>query len=133
MMYEDRQKNCMVDSLELFDTTINNKYFINTHVVLFLNKRDLFQNKIAKIPITACPAFTDFKEWKHKDTIHSNANDYEQTATFIKHKFECLNRSTKRNKIYTHLTCGISKENINNVFNDVTHIIITDNLRSVRI
>merc|ERR1712154_681754 len=128
MMYEDLNRNCMVDSLELFDTTINNKHFANTHIILFLNKRDLFAKKIIKIPITTCPAFSDFDEYNHQSTIHSNPNDYEQTTSYIKHKFESLNQTAKRKQIYSHLTCAMDKGNIENVFNDVKHIVITQNL-----
>eukprot|EP00483_Globobulimina_turgida_P011026 UN11047 len=128
MMYEDLNKNCMVDSLELFDLTINNKYFTDTHIILFLNKRDLYRKKISKIPITVCPSFGDFALYNDPQSIHSNPNDYEQTSCYIRFKFESLNRSGKRKQIYTHLTCAMDKKNIENVFNDVKHIIISQNL-----
>ena len=128
MMFEDLNKNCMVDSLELFDSICNNKKFNNTHIILFLNKRDLFRQKITKVPITACPAFSDFEQFNHKTTIHSNPNDYEQTTEYIKFKFVSLNQNNKRKSIYTHLTCAMDKANVDAVFNDVKHIVITQNL-----
>ena len=128
MMYEDLNKNCMVDSLELFASTINNKHFTDTHIILFLNKKDLFATKIAQVPITACPAFHDFDQFNHEQTIHSNPKDYEQTTCYIKFKFESLNENSKRKQIYTHLTCAMERTNIENVFNDVKHIVITQNL-----
>jgi len=29
-------------------------------VILFLNKRDMFEDKILKVPLTACPIFSNF-------------------------------------------------------------------------
>ena len=127
-MYEDLNTNCMVDSLNLFEVTINDKHFVDTHIILFLNKRDLYQKKIIKVPITVCPAFDDFEDYNHQSTIHKNANDYEQTVSYVRHKFESLNQSSKRKQIYTHLTCAMDKKNIESVFNDVKHIVITQNL-----
>ena len=127
-MYEDLTTNCMVDSLQLFDETINDKHFADTHIILFLNKRDLFRTKIVNIPITECPAFRDFEDYNHQDTIHKNPNDYEQTVSYIRYKFESLNQSSKRKQIYTHFTCAMDEKNIESVFNDVKHIVITQNL-----
>ncbi|ETN82824.1 g-protein alpha subunit [Necator americanus] len=38
--------NRMQESLQLFRQVINNRYFVNTSVILFLNKKDLFEKKI---------------------------------------------------------------------------------------
>jgi len=132
MMFEDLNKNCMDDSLELFDSVINNKFFVDTHIILFLNKRDLFEEKISKIAITACPKFGDFMQFKpaqkEQEVFNPDPNNYEQATIFMRWKFETLNRNPKKKQIYTHLTCGLDKKNIDNVFNDVKHIVITQNL-----
>ena len=45
----------MTESLALFGEITNNRYFERTSIILFLNKRDLFQMKIKKgVPITKC-------------------------------------------------------------------------------
>lgn len=38
----------------LFDSICNNKFFIDTSIILFLNKKDLFGEKIKKSPLTIC-------------------------------------------------------------------------------
>lgn len=38
----------MADSIKLFNDVVNNKWFARTNVVLFLNKKDLFAEKINK-------------------------------------------------------------------------------------
>lgn len=44
----------MQESLKLFDSICNNKWFTDTSIILFLNKKDLFEEKIKKSPLTIC-------------------------------------------------------------------------------
>ena len=52
----------MQESLKLFDSICNNKWFVETSIILFLNKKDLFEQKIKYSPLTIC-----FPEYKGKD------------------------------------------------------------------
>ncbi len=45
---EDETTNRMHESLRLFDSICNNKWFVNTSIILFLNKKDLFAEKITR-------------------------------------------------------------------------------------
>lgn len=52
-------QNRMHESLMLFDSICNNKFFIDTSIILFLNKKDLFADKIKKSPLSMCfPEYT---------------------------------------------------------------------------
>lgn len=52
-------QNRMHESLKLFDSICNNKWFKDTSIILFLNKEDLFQKKISKSPLSICfPEYT---------------------------------------------------------------------------
>lgn len=52
-------QNRMHESLKLFDSICNNKWFTDTSIILFLNKKDLFEEKIRKSPLTICfPEYT---------------------------------------------------------------------------
>ena len=44
----------MHESLMLFDSICNNKFFIDTSIILFLNKKDLFAEKIKKSALSIC-------------------------------------------------------------------------------
>ena len=48
----------MHESMKLFDSICNNKWFTETSIILFLNKKDLFEKKITKSPLTLC--FPDY-------------------------------------------------------------------------
>jgi hypothetical protein len=49
----------MMESMKLFDSICNNRWFEDTSIILFLNKKDLFAEKIVKSPLTiAFPEYT---------------------------------------------------------------------------
>jgi guanine nucleotide-binding protein G(o) subunit alpha len=48
VLVEDETTNRMHESLRLFDSICNNKWFVNTSIILFLNKKDLFAEKITR-------------------------------------------------------------------------------------
>jgi len=49
----------MQESMQVFDSICNNKWFTDTSIILFLNKKDLFVEKIRTSPLTIC--FPDYK------------------------------------------------------------------------
>jgi len=48
-LMEDSTCNRMVESLELFKSIVNNKFFTESSFILFLNKIDVFEEKIKKV------------------------------------------------------------------------------------
>ena len=58
----------MTESLNLFDSIVNNDFFANTSMILFLNKKDLFEKKIVFSPITEC-----FKEYNGKLNLNQSS------------------------------------------------------------
>lgn len=49
----------MIESMRLFESICNSRWFINTSMILFLNKKDLFAEKIKRTSIKS--AFPDYK------------------------------------------------------------------------
>jgi hypothetical protein len=49
-----RPQNRMHESLKLFDSVCNSKWFVQTSIILFLNKTDLFREKITRSPLSIC-------------------------------------------------------------------------------
>lgn len=59
VLAEDEEMNRMHESMKLFDSICNNKWFTNTSIILFLNKKDIFGDKIRKSPLSICfPEYT---------------------------------------------------------------------------
>lgn len=117
VLAEDEEMNRMIESMKLFDSICNNKWFVETSIILFLNKKDLFEEKITKSPLTIC-----FPEYQGNNT-------YEESANYIRMKFENLNKRKDQKEIYTHFTCATDTNNIQFVFDAVTDVIIKNNLK----
>jgi len=117
-LYEDETTNRMQESLKLFDSICNNKWFLDTSIILFLNKKDLFSDKIRRSPLTI--AFPEYK----------GAQTYEEASAYIRYKFESLNKQKASGKeIYTHFTCATSNQNMEFVFDAVTDVILRNNIK----
>lgn len=64
VLAEDEEMNRMIESMKLFDSICNSKWFVETSIILFLNKKDLFEDKITKSPLTIC-----FQEYPGKTQL----------------------------------------------------------------
>uniref|UniRef100_A0A8P4GLV6 Guanine nucleotide-binding protein G(O) subunit alpha n=1 Tax=Dicentrarchus labrax TaxID=13489 RepID=A0A8P4GLV6_DICLA len=116
VLHEDETTNRMHESLKLFDSICNNKWFKDTSIILFLNKKDIFENKICKSPLSIC-----FPEYTGPDT-------YLEGIDYIKCQYESKNKSPNK-EVYSHVTCATDTNNIQFVFDAVTDVIIANNLR----
>jgi len=110
-LYEDENTNRMHEALKLFKDICNTKWFSDTAIILFLNKKDLFLKKITKIPLTVC--FPDY----------TGSNTYEEASQFIEDQFLAQNENPNK-LIYTHRTCATDTQNIEVVFRAVKDIIL---------
>jgi len=110
-LQEDDTTNRMHESLKLFKEICNSKWFGDTSMILFLNKRDLFEEKIRKVDLNVC-----FHEYR-------GGCNYKNASTFIQERFIEQNENPQK-IIYPHLTCATDTDNITVVFNAVKDIII---------
>uniref|UniRef100_A0A3Q3Q7E8 Guanine nucleotide binding protein (G protein), alpha inhibiting activity polypeptide 1 n=1 Tax=Monopterus albus TaxID=43700 RepID=A0A3Q3Q7E8_MONAL len=117
VLAEDEEMNRMHESMKLFDSICNNKWFTDTSIILFLNKKDLFEEKIKKSPLTIC-----YPEY-------AGSNTYEEAAAYVQCQFEDLNKRKDTKEIYTHFTCATDTKNVQFVFDAVTDVIIKNNLK----
>jgi len=115
-LFEDQETNRMDEALTLFDEIANSRWFKNTAIILMLNKRDLFAEKIQKVPLTVC-----FKEYR-------GSNTFDEAGDYIKRQFEARNK-TPTKQIYTHITCATDTDNTRHVINAVKDILIRRNLQ----
>ncbi|XP_014022338.1 guanine nucleotide-binding protein G(t) subunit alpha-2-like [Oncorhynchus tshawytscha] len=118
VLVEDDEVNRMHESLHLFNSICNHRFFATTSIVLFLNKKDLFEEKIKKVHLSIC--FPDY----------DGPNTYDDASDYIKKQFEELNMKKGVKEIYSHLTCATDTKNVEIVFGAVTDIIIKENLKS---
>ncbi|XWS72370.1 hypothetical protein CRYUN_Cryun02cG0034300 [Craigia yunnanensis] len=60
-LFEDEQKNRMMETKELFDWVLKQPCFEKTSFMLFLNKFDIFEKKVLKVPLNVCEWFKDYQ------------------------------------------------------------------------
>lgn len=121
LLEEDLATNRMLESLKLFSDVINNRWFSNTNIILFLNKKDLFEKKIAKTSIKGC--FPDFEGPDH---------DYKAAMAHVLGQFVQKNRSEDgKRTVYSHETCATDTQNVKVVFGSVADIFLSTHLNSI--
>jgi hypothetical protein len=49
----------LIEALELFDSVVNTPFFASTSTILFLNKKDLFAEKIKRVSLAV--TFNNYK------------------------------------------------------------------------
>lgn len=108
----------MVDSLNLFASICRNPHLKGIPIILFLNKCDLFRDKIQHVSLGAISHWSDYC-----GTPHS----YEEGVDYFCNKFLMLNKDKSR-QIYYHFTCATNTDNIKFVLDACTEILIRDGL-----
>ncbi|XP_076822161.1 guanine nucleotide-binding protein G(i) subunit alpha-3-like [Clavelina lepadiformis] len=116
VLLEDEEMNRMHESMVLFDSICNNSWFSTTAMILFLNKKDLFQQKIEYSPLTIC--FPDY----------TGKNNFAEASVYIRRQFEDLNSHPDTKEIYAHFTCATDTRNIEVVFDAVADVITKSNM-----
>ena len=112
VLSEDKETNRMRKSLQMFASICNSQWFFNTSIFLFLNKKDLFAEKIKISPLNAC-----FPEY-------DGANTFEECGNYVREQFVSLCDATTRRKLFTYFTCALDTANIQFAFDDVADVII---------
>ncbi|CAJ0582553.1 unnamed protein product, partial [Mesorhabditis spiculigera] len=117
VLIEDNVTNRMQESIHLFKQVINSKFFTSTSVILFLNKKDLFAQKIGNgRSLTA--AFPDYK----------GAETYEAASHYIEKKYLHVNENPNKN-VYCHHTCATDTEQVQFVLDSVLDTILSSKLK----
>jgi hypothetical protein len=134
----------MYEAFMLFESICNSKWFINTSMILFLNKLDLFQQKIHKSNISEY--FPDYKGKKNIHILYNNdriiiifiwvtfliigpPTDFNQAKDFFRHRFTKLN-SNPNKQVYVHYTVATDTKLLAHVMESVSDSILHENLQT---
>jgi len=101
----------------VFDNICNNKYFANTAMILFMNKMDLFEDKVKRTSIRVC--FPDY----------NGDGSFNSSADYIKDRFLEVNKQDKM--VFAHLTCATDTTNVEKVFDACKLVILKGNLEKL--
>jgi len=115
---EDISKNRMEDAFEEFKNLCNKKILKKISTILFLNKNDLFKEKIQKVDLKIC--FPDY----------TGGCDYNNALTYIKQKFTKIFNDSNQPEVatrnlYIYDTVCIASDIMDNVMTSLKKIFFT--------
>uniref|UniRef100_A0A1A7WS59 Guanine nucleotide binding protein (G protein) alpha 12a n=1 Tax=Iconisemion striatum TaxID=60296 RepID=A0A1A7WS59_9TELE len=119
VLMEDRRTNRLVESMNIFETIVNNKLFLNVSIILFLNKTDLLVEKIRTVDIRK-----NFPEFR------GDPRRLEDVQTFLVQSFS-RKRRNRAKPLFHHFTTAVDTENIRFVFHAVKDTILQENLKDI--
>ncbi|XP_030285878.1 guanine nucleotide-binding protein subunit alpha-12a [Sparus aurata] len=119
VLMEDRRTNRLVESMNIFETIVNNKLFLNVSIILFLNKTDLLVDKIRTVDIRK-----NFPEFR------GDPRRLEDVQAFLVQSFS-RKRRNRGKPLFHHFTTAIDTENIRFVFHAVKDTILQENLKDI--
>lgn len=112
---EQKRTNRMVEAITLFESVVNNGTFSNTSIMLFLNKKDLFREKILTSDIVAQKPFSDYI---------GPPRDFDSGVQYFIEKFkECL-VDDEFSENFIHVTCATDTKNMEFVLDSTRTIIM---------
>eukprot|EP00466_Bigelowiella_natans_P012726 jgi/Bigna1/52232/estExt_Genewise1Plus.C_60210 len=94
----------------------------NTHVILILNKFDLFREEIGNRDITDCPLLKDYK---------GDLRNTETTLNFIQHKFYQLYQEMRPGSLmHSHASDATHEDVVQQIFWDITDSVLRFSLKN---
>lgn len=143
-LFEDNLVNRLIEALNLFEEMCNSRWFENKSIILFLNKSDLFQEKIKHTDLrqpNPNPFAADKEPVLFAD--YTGGCNYDAALRYIVSKF--LQRaghegsgvypSAKRRaggpakkEVFWQVTCATDSANVDTVFQSAKEIILKNNL-----
>ncbi|EGG15756.1 vacuolar sorting protein 35 [Cavenderia fasciculata] len=110
-MCREVKENRLDESISLFSEIANSEWFVETPIILFLNKKDLFIEKLKRVG------------YNQYDNNYRGDNSFKDVSEHIAQKFKTVVKSTSKS-IYVHYTIAIDTQNIDYVFKAVKEILL---------
>jgi len=116
VLAEDGRTNRLLESVHLFTEIMNSHWFAHTPLVLFLNKCDLFAEKLRRVPLNVL-----FPKY-------SGSTDYASACAFLCREF--VKRRADANKvIHIHVVSAIQVDLIKTAMDSVKTMLIEQSLQ----
>ena len=115
---EDTKINALSESIQLFDSIVNSKWFVNTQVMLFLNKIDIFIKKLKQSPLN-----NYFPEYS------GDPDDAKASVKYILTLLKSRNRANLT--IYPHVTQATDSSNIELVFATLAETVLENKIKNL--
>jgi len=122
-LFEDRDSNQMQDAMTIWDSICHSQWFKQTSIILFLNKNDLFEEKIEHSHIKNF--FPDFD---------GEQGDAKAGRDYFKKRFARIAQKAGRSKereIYIHVTTATDTAMLRVVMAAVEDTIVNKSIRNI--
>jgi len=121
VLEEDNKTNRMEESLKLWTKITGAQWFENTPFILFLNKSDLFEQKITNTSLK--DFFEDYESFVNdlENKKGNHLSELEKGCDYIQSHFvEAFNG----NRLYPFVTCAVDTDNCKKVFKSVRDTLV---------
>ncbi|KAJ5982299.1 hypothetical protein N7451_012399 [Penicillium sp. IBT 35674x] len=117
-LVEDHDSNQLQESMRIFDSLVNSKWFNRKPIILFLNKFDLFEQRLSISPFS-----------QHFPNFSGSDKDLHAAAKHVNDRFLDMNRVQGR-EVFTHYTTATNTNLLKETMKSVESAIVLQNLRS---
>ncbi|GAA5871252.1 hypothetical protein JCM16303_000695 [Sporobolomyces ruberrimus] len=115
VLYEDETVSRFSEATTLWSSIANSRWFSRTNVILFLNKIDLFKQKLPVYPLA--DYLTEYK----------GPNDFASTSSYLVNTFGAL-YSNPSKELIVHLTCATDAAQVRPVLAAIQDQIVASNI-----
>ncbi|CEO95345.1 G-protein alpha subunit [Plasmodiophora brassicae] len=116
-LYEDDSVNRTTESLSLFEQICNSPFFKDTTIVLFLNKADIFREKLKTSPLS------------HRFPAYDGGDDFDKACAFMMAEFAKRDHRPG-SKLQTFVTTATDPGNVKTVLDTVVGLVIDAKLKT---
>lgn len=129
--------NTMLLAKKFFESIVMHPTFDQMNFLLVLNKYDLFEDKLERVPLTQCDWFDDFRPVISRHRSNSNSNSINHNPSlgqlayhYIAVKFKRLYSSLTGRRLYVSLARGLEPSSVDATLKYAKEILKWDDERA---
>jgi len=120
ILEEDGETNRLVESLKLWKALTGSQFFKTTPFILFLNKSDLFSEKIKTVPLGK--VFVDYPGFSQRTDL-SHLDEFTKAWKYVAMQYQA---HFSGKTFFPHVTCAIDTNASRKVFDSVKEILLKE-------